>query len=177
MLKNVEFKKVVTENSEIKNYFKSFNSEMSNVKKALKSVQSQKCNWNKKKSHPNYEKSMNVVLIEEQSLKNIIQFYTETKIKSFEMSENDIKCLNELETTKMIKNIQSQKCLKRYNDDQTDFEKCLVVEKMLFEHKKTVETIDDNLVKKSSIQQLINDIQNKKSLNKVETIKLLQELL
>lgn len=178
MLKNVEIKKVVKSNVEIKSMFeKSFKSDLKLVKKALKSVQSQKCNWNKKKHHPNYDTSLKQVLLEEQSLKNIITFFSETKTKSFEMTLEDVKVLNEAETLKMIKNIQSQKCLKQYEDDLTDYNKCLEVESMLFEHKKQVAAVPEHLIKKSDIKQLINDLEQKETLNKKEALEMLRGLL
>lgn len=178
MLKNVNISKLVSSNEDIKNIFKSeFNSNLDLVKKGLKSIQSQKCNWNKKKSHPKHVEMIKQVLLEEQSLKNIISFFSETKVRSYDMTIEDIQVLTESETIKSIKSIQSQKCIRQYDTDSTILNKVIKIESMLQEHLQDVKVIDTKSVKKSKIQQLINDIELKKTLNKKEIIKMLQELL
>lgn len=152
------------------------------VKKAIRSLQSQKSRLKKQKSRSDYEEKMTEILKQEQILKEVRDYFEPKKIPVTQMTQKDIELLNYDETQKAIKSIQSKKCLVQHAtpniEDNEEYKKACEIERMLLEHKKNIKPIEDTVVKKSDINNLINHL--KQLDTKVKTsyvINLLEELL
>ena len=169
MLKNIE------------NYAKSFR-DVEEVKKAIRSLQSQKSRLKKQKSRSDYEEKMTEILKQEQILKEVRDYFEPKSIPVPKMTKKDIELLNYEETIKAIKSIQSKKCLVQHMtkniEDNEEYKKACEIEKMLLEHKKNIKPIEETVVKKSDINNLINHLKQQDS--KIKTsyvIKLLEDLI
>ena len=169
MLKNVE--------SVAKSY-----KDVEEVKKAIRSLQSQKSRLKKQKSRKDYEELMTEILQKEQLLKEVRDYFEPKRIPVTKMSQKDIELLNYEETLRAIKSIQSKKCLVQHAteriEDNMEYKKACEIEKMLLEHKKKIKPIEETVVRKSDINDLINHLQNQEE--KISTqyvISLLEELL
>jgi hypothetical protein len=147
------------------------------VKNELKRVQSVKCRLKKQKARKDYESEMSKVVNYEQALKEVRDFFEPKKMFVTEMSKNDIEVLNYEETMKAIKSIQSKKCNSQWSEDGS-YETACKIEEMLLEHKKEVRPIEDTVVKKSKIQDLIHHMENQQKTVKTEyVIELLERLM
>lgn len=169
MLKNIE--------AIAKNY-----SNVEEVKKAIRSLQSQKSRLKKQKSRSDYEEKMTEILQQEQILKEVRDYFEPKTIPVPKMTKEDIELLNYDETIKAIKSIQSKKCLVQHAtpniEDNEEYKKACQIEQWLLEHKQKVKPVEDTVVKKSEINNLINHLQNQEE--KISTqyvIELLEELL
>lgn len=130
------------------------------VKKALRSVQSVKSRLIKQKGREDYEQEYAKVVLKEQLLKEVRAYMEPKKLTVTTMSKEQIEVLTYDETIKAIKSIQSKKCLEQYNEDKTEYNKAVAIEEMLLEHKKNVKPVEDTVVRKSEINDLINQVEN-----------------
>lgn len=134
------------------------------VKKELKRVQSVKCRLKKQKARADYETEMQKVIAQEQALKEVREYFEPKKVTVTTMTAEDIAKLNYDETMKAIKSIQSKKCNSQYNspdpETNTEYQEALRIEKMLKEHKEVVKPIEETVVKKSDINNIIHQIEN-----------------
>ncbi len=152
------------------------------VKKAIRSLQSRKSRLKKQKSRKDYEKLMTEILQKEQLLKEVRDYFEPKTIPVTKMSQEDISLLDYDETMKAIKSIQSKKCNVQHAteriEDNVEYQKACQIEAWLLEHKKKVKPIEETVVRKSDINDLIDHLQNQEE--KVSTeyaISLLEELL
>jgi hypothetical protein len=169
MLKNVE------------QMAKSF-SDVEEVKKAIRSLQSRKSRLKKQKGRADYEELMTEILQEEQLLKEVRDYFEPKSIPVPEMTQEDIELLNYEETLRAIKSIQSKKCLVQHAteriEDNVEYQKACEIERMLLEHKKKVKPIEETVVRKSDINDLINHLENQEEkIAKEYVIGLLKNLL
>jgi len=152
------------------------------VKKAIRSIQSRKSRLKKQKSRKDYERLMTELLKEEQVLKEVRDYFEPKKKPVTQMAWEDIQLLNYDETIRAIKSIQSKKCLVQHATEDlknnTEYQKACEIERMLLEHKRNIKPIEETVVKKSDINDLIDHLQNQNT--KIETkyiVKLLEDLL
>jgi hypothetical protein len=152
------------------------------VKKAIRSIQSRKSRLKKQKGRKDYEKLMTEILKEEQILKEVRDYFEPKKKPITQMTQQDIQLLNYDETIKAIKSIQSKKCLVQHAtkriEDNVEYQKACQIESWLLEHKRNIKPIEDTVVKKSDINNLIDHLQNQNT--KIETkyvVELLKNLL
>jgi hypothetical protein len=130
------------------------------VKKALRSVQSQKCRLLKQKEKETYEQDFAKLVLNEQLLKEVRSYMEPKKITVTTMTQEQMSTLTYDETIKAIKSIQSKKCNEQFNPDQTEYLKAVQIEQMLLEHKKLVKPIEDTVVQKSKVNDLLNELEN-----------------
>jgi hypothetical protein len=134
------------------------------VKAELKRVQSVKCRLKKQKSLSTYEQKMTETVSYEQALKEVRDMLEPKSVTFTSMTEEQIKELNYDETIRAIKSVQSKKCNTQYLTDNietnVEYQQALKQETLLLEHKKTVKPIEDTVVKKSSINDLIELFEN-----------------
>ena len=149
-----------------------FGGDIIRVKRELKRLQSVKCRLKKQKSRADYQTRMTEVIQQEQVLKEVRQLLEPKKVAVPDFTQNDVDRLNFEDTMKAIKSIQSKKCLSQ--DDETEYQKACVVEKMLLEHKKQVKPADETTVKKTEIQAIL---ENLKSLTDEEAGRVAKEQL
>ncbi len=165
MLKSVEAKAVELGN------------DLELVKKELKRVASVKCRLLKQKFSPNYEEKMEEVLKEEQLLKEVRSYIVGSKKTVTTFDQADVDSLTYDETVKALRSIQSKKSLTRWltpnEGDNDEFRSAVRIESMLKEHMKSVKPIEDNTVRKSDIQSVIDTIE---STGKISTEKILEML-
>ena len=152
------------------------------VKKAIRSLQSRKSRLKKQKSRKDYEKLMTEILKEEQLLKEVRDYFEPKTIPVTKMTKEDIELLDYDKTIKAIKSIQSKKCNVQHAteniNDNVEYQKACQIESWLLEHKENIKPIEETVVRKSDINDLINHLQNQAK--KIETsyvISLLEKLL
>jgi len=160
---------------------KSF-SDVEEVKKAIRSLQSRKSRLKKQKSREDYDELMTEILREEQLLKEVRDYFEPKKKPVTQMTKEDIEQLNYEETIRAIKSIQSKKCLVQHAtadiNDNIEYKKACEIEKMLLEHKENIKPIEQKVIRKSDINDLINHLQNQEEKISTEyVISLLKELL
>ncbi len=156
--------------------------DLEKVKSEIRRVQSVKCRLLKQKAKPTYEKEMEQILKEEQLLKEVRAHIEPRKITATTMTLEDVQLLNFDDTIKAIKSIQSKKCNTQYLtenvQDNEEYQDAVRIEKMLLEHKKTVKPIEDTVVKKSDINELIQHLETQQeNVTKEYMIEKLKELL
>lgn len=160
---------------------KNYNS-VEEVKKALRSIQSRKSRLKKQKGRSDYEEKMTEILQQEQLLKEVRDYFEPKRKPVPEMTWEDIKLLNYEETLRAIKSIQSKKCLVQHAtpniEDNEEYKKACEIERMLLEHKNNIKPIEETVVRKSDINDLINHLQNQdEKISTKYVIELLEELL
>lgn len=152
------------------------------VKAELKRIQSVKCRLKKQKAREDYEAEMTKVVSYEQALKEVRDYFEPKSTPVTEMTQDDIKLLNYEETMKAIKSIQSKKCNSQYLtdriEDNMEYKKACEIEAMLLEHKKEVRPIEDTVVKKSSISDMVAHLEGLGETVKTEyVVEMLKKLL
>lgn len=151
------------------------------VAKELKRVQSTKCRLKKQKGKATYEQEMNEVLREEQLLKEARQLL-DPKEKPVTMYEQeDVNSLDYDETIKAIRSIQSKKTLTRWlttvEGDNEEFKNAEKIEKMLIERREKIKPVDENNVRKTEIQTIIDTIESSGKLSQEKVVELLKKLV
>ena len=152
------------------------------VRKAIRSVQTQKSRLKQQKNREDYDEKMTKILQKEQILKEVRDYFNPKPIPVPKMTKSDIELLNYDETQKAIKSIQSKKCNVQHAteniDDNEEYKKACQIESWLLEHKENIKPIEQTVVRKSDINDLIQHLRNQDT--KIETeyiINLLEELL
>ena len=151
------------------------------VSKQLKRIQSVKCRLKKQKGKSSYEQEMNEVLREEQLLKEARQLL-DPKEKPVTMYEQeDVDSLDYDETIKAIRSIQSKKTLTRWlttvEGDNDEFKNAEKIEKMLIERRKQIKPVDENNVRKTEVQTIIDTIESSGKLSQEKILELLKKLV
>ena len=169
MLKNVEMKAI------------ELGQDMEVVKKELKRVASVKCRLLKQKGLPNYEEKMREVLEEEQLLKEVRTYLVGTRKTVTTYNQEDVDQLTYDETVKALKSIQSKKSLTRWltttDGDNDEFRNAVRIENMLKEHMKSVKPIEDNTIRKSELQNVIDTIETTGEISTEKILEMLKELV
>ena len=134
------------------------------VRKELRRVQSVKCRLKKQKARKDYEDRMKEILEYEQALKEVRDYFEPKKKPVTQMTWADIQQLSYEQTLRAIKSIQSKKCNTQFLTeniaDNTEYQKACQIEKMLLEHKRQVKPIENTVIRKSEIMNLIDHIEN-----------------
>ena len=152
------------------------------VKKAIRSVQSRKSRLKKQKSREDYKEKMTEILQKEQLLKEVRDYFEPKTIPVPKMTKSDIELLDYDETMKAIKSIQSKKCNVQHAteniNDNEEYQKACQIESWLLEHKENIKPIEETVVRKSKINDLIDHLQKQEEKISTEyVINLLEELL
>lgn len=160
---------------------KSYNN-VEEVKKAIRSLQSQKSRLKKQKGRSDYEERMTEILQQEQVLKEVRDYFEPKKTPVTKMTKEDIALLNYDETIKAIKSIQSKKCLVQHATpniaDNEEYKKACQIEQWLLEHKQNIKPIEETVIRKSEINDLIEHLKNQdEKISTKYVIKLLEKLL
>lgn len=158
-----------------------FNNDVELVQKEIKRVQSIKCRLKKQKGKKSYEKDMTETLKYEQILKEAKNLL-DPKEKSVTMFEkSDVEKLDYDQTIKAIRSIQSKKTLTKWlNDrenDNDEYRKACEIEKMLLEHKKNIQPVDEQNVRKTEVQKVIETIQESGELSQEKILELLKTII
>lgn len=155
--------------------------DMEAVKRELKRVASVKCRLLKQKGRPDYELALEEVLKEEQLLKEVRTYLTGSKKTVTTFEQADVDQLTYDQTVKAIKSIQSKKTLTKWltptEGDNDDYRAACQIEAMLKDHLKTVKPIDDNTVRKSDIQNIIDTIESTGTISTARILEMLRDLV
>lgn len=169
MLKNVELKAVEMGN------------DIELVKKELKRVASVKCRLLKQKGLPDYEQKLEAVLKEEQLLKEVRTYITGSKKTVTTFEQADVDKLTYDETVKALKSIQSKKSLTKWltevECDNDEYRNACRIEEMLKKHQATVKPIEDNTIRKTDLQNVIDTIEATGSISTEKILEMLKALI
>ena len=160
---------------------KNFNN-VEEVRKAVRAVQSRKSRLKKQKGREDYDEKMTEILKEEQILKEVREYFEPKQIPVTQFTEKEVEKLNYEETLKAIKSIQSKKCNVQFAteniEDNEEYQKACEIEEMLKEHKEKIQPINEYVVRKSEIQDLINHFENlEEEISKEYVVKQLEQLI
>lgn len=151
------------------------------VAKELKRVQSIKCRLKKQKGKSTYEAEMTEVIKQEQVLKEARQLLDPKEKPVTQYEQTDVGQLDYDETIKAIRSIQSKKTLSRWlttiEGDNDEFRNAEKIEKMLIARREQIKPVDENNVRKTEIQTIIDTIQDSGKLSQAKIIELLKKLV
>lgn len=169
MLKNIEMKAIELGN------------DLEVVKRELKRIASVKCRLLKQKGRSDYEEKMEEVLKEEQLLKEVKSYIVGVKKTVTTFDQEDVDSLTYDETIKALRSIQSKKSLTKWlttvEGDNDEYRNACRIEDMLKEHMKSVKPIEDNTVRKSDIQSVIDTIESTGTISTEKILEMLKELI
>lgn len=160
---------------------KKFNN-VEEVRKAVRAVQSRKSRLKKQKGRKDYDEKMTEILKEEQILKEVREYFEPKQVPVTQFTAKEIENLTYDETLKAIKSIQSKKCNVQFAteniEDNEEYKKACKIEEMLKEHKEKIQPINEYVVRKSDIKDLINHLENlEEEINKDYVISQLEKLI
>lgn len=151
------------------------------VAKELKRVQSAKCRLKKQKGKSTYQSEMTEILKQEQLLKEVRQLLNPKEKPVTKYSQEDVDKLDYDETIKAIRSIQSKKTLTRWlttvEGDNDEFRNAEKIEKMLIERREQIKPVDENNVRKTEIQTIIDTIEESGELSQEKIVELLKKLV
>lgn len=151
------------------------------VARHLKSIQSKKCRLKKMSGHSSYQKMMTEILQEEELLKQVRQLL-DPKEKPVTMYEQeDVDMLDYDETIKAIRSIQSKKTLSKWLTDEEgnndEYRNACRIEAMLIERRNSIKPIDNDHIRKSDLQTIIDTIESTHDISKETIVELLKDLM
>lgn len=151
------------------------------VAKELKRVQSAKCRLKKQKGKASYEQEMEEILKQEQLLKEARQLLNPKEKPVTQYTQEDVDSLDYDETVKAIRSIQSKKTLTRWlttvEGDNDEFRNAEKIEKMLIERREKIKPVDENHVRKTEVQTIIDTIESSGKLSQEKIVELLKKLV
>lgn len=151
------------------------------IAKELKRVQSLKCRLKKQKGKKTYEDEMTEVVKYEQVLKEARQLL-EPKEKPVTMyNQDDVDQLDYDETIKAIRSIQSKKTLTKWltdiEGDNDEYRKACEIEKMLIERRESIKPVDNEYIRKTDVQTIIDTLESSGKLSQEKIVELLKKLV
>lgn len=169
-----ELKKVEAKANEL-------NNDLFEVAKELKRIQSVKCRLKKMKGRSDYNQQMLDVLAEEQLLKEVRQLLDPKEKPVTMYTQEDVDQLDYDETVKAIRSIQSKKTLSRWltdvEGDNDEFRNACKIEEMLIERRNNTKPVDNEYVRKTDVQTIIDTIESSGKLSQAKVVELLKSLL
>ena len=150
------------------------------LRKELKRVQSVKCRLKKAQYKSTYTDEMTKTLNYEELLKQARTVLEPKEKPVTQYEQADVDELTYDETIKAIKSIQSKKTLSKYlTEDITtneEYQNACKIEQMLLDHKQKIKPLDESVVSKRDIQDMINNLEQS-NISKDNIIQMLQNLL
>ena len=166
---------------EIEKIANRFDNDVEKIKKELKRIQSVKCRLKKQKGKSSYEKEMAEVLKYEQVLKEARQLLDPREKPVTQYTQEDIDQLDYDETIKAIRSIQSKKTLTRWltdvEGDNDEYRKACEIERMLIERRHKIKPVDNEHVRKTDVQTIIDTIESSGKLSQEKIVELLKRLM
>lgn len=171
----------MTNLKEIEKIATKFDNNVEEIAKELKRVQSIKCRLKKQKGKSSYEKEMSETLKYEQVLKEARQLLDPKEKSVTQYEQSDVDLLDYDETIKAIRSIQSKKTLTKWlttiENDNDEYRKACEIEKMLIERRENIKPLDDEYVRKSDIQTIVDTLESSGKLSQEKVVELLKSLL
>jgi hypothetical protein len=171
----------MTNLKEIEKIANKFENDVEKLAKELKRIQSVKCRLKKQKGKSSYQSEMTEVIRYEQVLKEARQLLNpkEKPVTMFEQA--DVDKLDYDETIKAIRSIQSKKTLTKWltdiEGDNDEYRKACKIEKMLIERRENIKPVDNEYVRKTDVQTIIDTIESSGKLSQEKIVELLKSLL
>lgn len=157
------------------------NNDLFEVAKELKKLQSKKCRLKKMKGHSNYEEMMKEVLSEEQLLKEVRQLLDPKEKPVTMYTQEDVDMLDYDETVKAIRSIQSKKTLSKWltdvEGDNDEYRNACKIEAMLIERRNNIKPVDNEYIRKTDLQTIIDTIESSGKLSQEKIVELLKGLM
>ena len=158
-----------------------FDNDVEALAKELKRVQSLKCRLKKQKGKKTYEDEMTEVVKYEQVLKEARQLL-DPKEKPVTMYEQaDVDQLDYDETIKAIRSIQSKKTLSKWltdaEGDNDEYRNACKIEAMLVERRESIKPVDNEYVRKTDLQTIIDTIEESGKLSQAKIVEILKGLV
>lgn len=176
-----EIKMTNTNMKEIEKVAEKFEHDELKIAKELKRVQSIKCRLKKQKGKATYQDEMTQVVQYEQVLKEARNLINPKEKPVTMYDENDVSQLDYDETIKAIRSIQSKKTLSKWltevEGDNDEYRNACKIEKMLLEHKKEVQPVDADYIRKTDVQTIIDTIESSGNLSQEKIVELLKNLM
>lgn len=167
--------------TEIEKVAKKFGNDLEKVAKELKRVQSLKCRLKKQKGKKTYEAEMTEVVKYEQVLKEVRQLLDPKEKPVTQYEQSDVDRLDYDETVKAIRSIQSKKTLSRWltdvEGDNDEFRQACKIEKMLIARRESIKPVDNEYVRKTDLQTIIDTIESSGELSQEKILELLKSLM
>lgn len=171
----------MTNLKQVEKVVKEFNNDEMLIAKELKRIQSVKCRLKKQKGKSTYEKEMTEVLKYEQILKEAKNLLNPKEKFVTDYNQDDVNQLDYDETIKAIRSIQSKKTLTKWltdiECDNDEYRKACEIEKMLVERRNQIKPVDNEFVRKTDVQTIIDTIESSGSLSQDKIVELLKKLV
>lgn len=171
----------MTKMTEIEKMAEKFNNDLEAVAKELKRVQSTKCRLKKQKGKKTYEEEMTETVKYEQVLKEVRQLLDPKEKPVTMYTQEDVDQLDYDETIKAIRSIQSKKTLTKWltdvEGDNDEYRKACAIEAMLIARRESIKPIDNEYVRKTDIQTIIDTIESSGNLSQEKVVELLKSLM
>jgi hypothetical protein len=124
---------------------------------------------------------MTEVIKQEQILKEARQLLDPKEKPVTQYEQADVDQLDYDETIKAIRSIQSKKTLSRWltpvEGDNEEFKKACEIEKMLIERRESIKPVDNEYVRKTDVQTIIDTIESSGNLSQEKVVELLKSLM
>lgn len=158
-------------------YFKSQEDlDLDEINRRIRNIQSIKSKLKKQKTLSNYNYQMNLILQKEQILKEIRNFVKPEKIRATQITENNVKTLNLVETQKALKSLQSKKThTKNYSDNSEYLETC-EKEQILIKHRQYLQNSNNSKLSVKDISDVINTLESLDNFDKENVLTILNNL-
>ena len=179
---NIESEEIkMTNMKEIEKVAEKFDNNVELITKELKRVQSLKCRLKKQKGKKTYEEEMTEVVKYEQVLKEARQLLNPKEKPVTMYTQEDVDKLDYDETIKAIRSIQSKKTLTKWltdvEGDNDEYRKACEIEKMLIERRESIKPVDNEYIRKTDLQTIIDTIESSGNLSQEKIVELLKSLM
>lgn len=158
-----------------------FGNDILELGKELKRVQSIKCRLKKQAGKASFQDEMTKVLTYEELLKSARQLL-DPKEKPVTMYEQaDVDQLDYDETVKAIRSIQSKKTLSKWLTEEAgnndEYQNACRIEKMLLERRSQIKPVNDEYIRKTDLQTMIDTIKMTADITTDKIVELLESLM
>ena len=179
---NIESEEIkMTNMKEIEKIAEKFENNVELIAKELKRVQSLKCRLKKQKGKKTYEEEMTEVVKYEQVLKEARQLLNPKEKPVTMYTQEDVDKLDYDETIRAIRSIQSKKTLTKWltdvEGDNDEYRKACEIEKMLIERRESIKPVDNDYIRKTDLQTIIDTIESSGNLSQEKIVELLKSLM
>lgn len=166
---------------EIEKIAEKFENNVDLISKEIKRVQSIKCRLKKQKGKKSYEEEMTNVLSYEEVLKEAKQLLDPREKPVTMYTQEDVDRLDYDETIKAIRSIQSKKTLSKWltenEGDNDEYRNACKIEKMLVERRNLIKPVDNDHIRKTDLQTIIDTIEESGKLSQEKILELLKGLM
>ena len=172
---------MTTNLKEIEKIANKFDNNVEKIRRELKRVQTIKHRLKRQKGKSSYEKEMTEVIKYEQVLKEARQLLEPKKKPVTQYTQEDVDQLDYDETVKAIRSIQSKKTLSKWltdvECDNDEYRKACEIERMLIARREKIKPVNNEHVRKTDVQTIIDTIESSGELSQEKIVELLKKLM